>query len=188
LPDKSTPAKGTVAPAGDHGLVPNPAATPAATFGRMVAFLILAIPAVAMLGALVLLPAWISHQNTLYDGEMLKAEIADTQLRIAGNEAGIKAADNDHIYQKRLAISLLGLLPPDEVIVDNPNLPPSTPGVVKLTPHPRPSRPDDWFYQMGVRLQNRRTQLGLAALSFAALAAGIFIFPTPRKYIPKPAA
>jgi hypothetical protein len=168
-------------------LIPNPAATPLATFGRMVAFLILAIPAISILAALILLPAWISHQNTWYDGEMRKAEIADTQLRIAGNEASIKAADSDRIYQKRLAISLLGLLPPDEVIVDNPNLAPSTPGVIKITPHPRPSRPDDWFYQMGLRLQDRRTQVELAILSFAALAAAIFIFPTPRKYIAKPA-
>jgi hypothetical protein len=169
-------------------LVPNPAATPLATLGRMIVFLTLAIPAMAILAALILRPGWISHQNTWYDGEMQKAEIADTQLRIAGNEAGIKAADSDRIYQKRLAISLLGLLPPDEVIVDNPNLPPSTPGVVKITLHPRPSPPNDWLYQMDLRLQDRRTQLGLAVLSLAALAAAIFIFPTPRKYIARPAA
>lgn len=167
-------------------LVLNPAATPLATLGRTFVFLILATPAMVILAALILLPGWISHQTTWYDGEIQKAEIADTQLRIAGNEATIKAADNDPIFLKRLAISLLGMLQRDERIVDNPNLPPSTPAVVKITPHPRPSPPNDWFYQMGLRLQNRRTQIGLAVLSFAALAAAIFIFPTPRKYITKP--
>ena len=36
-----------------------------------------------ILAALILLPAWISHQNTWYDGEVQKAEIAEIEARRA---------------------------------------------------------------------------------------------------------
>jgi len=151
--------------------------------GRMVGFLLLALPALAVLAGVVLLPAYVRLANAQYELECKKARIADAEWLVAANDRLIKDLPEDEVLTKRLAMNSLGMLPEDETVIRDPNSAPAAPpGVIQPRAHPRPDPPSNWLTQMAQRFENPAKRRGVLLIAACAMLAAMFFFSPPEKY------
>jgi hypothetical protein len=160
----------------------------AKALGRLAGFLLLALPALAILAAVVLLPEYTAWKNDVYQRDLAAAQTADLQSLKEAQERMLMAAYDDVVFIKRLAMWNCNLLPSNEQILDSrmPEGPP--PGVVVGEPHPRPAKPDDPLIRAAAKIadspgkDNAPLRRGLFIVSAGLMIfAGFFFAPSPRR-------
>jgi hypothetical protein len=146
-------------------------------------FLLLAVPALATLAAVVLLPAYQRMAATEYQRDCLAADIAAFKEYVAANERLIDRAPQDEDLTRRLAIVQQRLLPRNEVVVMDPNAPPAPPpGVIVPDLKPRPEPPSNMLLRMAAKVRNPGTCRGLFLLAAGAMLAAMFLFSPADEY------
>lgn len=153
-------------------------------FGRFVGFLLLAVPALATLGALVLLPAYQQMTAKACELEKLRTDNLSFKDYVAANERLIQQASEDEVLTMRLRISQERLLPRNEVVVLDPSAPASAPpGVIVPVRRAYPAQPSNLLLSMAGKLSDANTRRGLFLLSAMAMMAAMFLFASPEKYV-----
>ena len=144
---------------------------------RFVGFLLLAVPAMATLAALVLLPEYGQMKAKGYELDKVRTDNQSFRDYVTKQEDLLKQASEDEVLTMRLRISTEGLLPKNEVMVVDPNAPKSAPpGVIVPVRRAYPPRPTDSLLAMGTKIEDPNTRRGLFLLSAMALMAGMFLF------------
>lgn len=154
---------------------------PLMAFGRLLGFLVLAAPAIVILAGVILLPVYERLCNTRYEYEKLKAQVADAEKRVRSNDLLIEGLASDPVMTKRTAMNATPLVPHEEVVVHDPTLPRSTPGVIEIPRTPPPQPPNSILYRLGVRLEKPATRRGLFLLAAGAMLVALFIFAPPQQ-------
>ena len=153
-------------------------------FGRFVGFLLLALPALAIVAALVLLPAYQQMSAKTYDLEKLRTDNSAFKDYIAENERMIRDAAEDEVLTMRLRIAQARLGVRNEVTLVDPNAPPAPPpGVIVPPQRSYPAPPANLLLSMAGKLQDANTRRGLFLLAAMAMMAAMFLFASPEKYI-----
>jgi len=153
---------------------------PGKAAAQTVCFAILAGGALAVLAAVVLLPAYARLSGARYELGCLKANLADAEALIAANQRLIEALPEDEILTKRLAMSQLGLWPVDEVIVIDP-VAAGPPALIRPTRHARPAPPAGRLTSLAGRLERLPARRGLFGLAAGAILAAMFLFAPSEK-------
>ncbi len=161
----------------------------AAAAARLGGFWALAVAAMGLFAAVVILPELARLREAEYQLARQQAVNADLRNLVAANDRLIAALPTDPVLTKRLAMNQLGLWPDNEfVLIDarptGGNRRPR-PGVVALTPTPRPERPGGWVLNASRRVANPPTRRGLLLLAAVALLAAILLFPGKEREKPK---
>ena len=152
-------------------------------FGRFVGFLLLAVPALAIVAAVVLLPAYQSMKAMEYQRDRTRAVIATYRDRIKATRRVIEEAPADEQLTLQVRMAQERLLPPNEVVVVDPKAPPMPPpGSVTGPVRPMPPPPSDALLSMAQKIQSPATKRGLFLLAAAAMLAAMFLFSPPEKY------
>ena len=152
-------------------------------FGRFVGFLLLAMPALAILAALVLLPAYQQKCAKGYELARLRTDNAAFKEYIDSTERMIRGAPEDEVLTMRLRIAQERLLPRNDVVLVDSNAPPAPPpGVIVPPARTYPPPPSNLLLSMAAKLQDANTRRGLFLLSAMAMMAAMFLFASPEKY------
>lgn len=141
-------------------------------------FCLLAGTAMAVFGAVLLLPEYARLQHAQYQLARHKAADADFRSHLEGKDRLIAALPENAVLTKRLAMNELGLWPEDEVVVINdrgPRL--QSPAMVITKPAPRPAPPAGWVMGAATRVANPPTRRGLLLLAVVGLIAAVILFP-----------
>jgi hypothetical protein len=161
---------------------------------KQAGFLLLALPAMAIVAALVLLPEYAAWKNDVYQRDLAAAQAADMEDLRDAQERTAQALIDDPAFVKRLAMWSLNLLPAGEQVLPSnlPDAPP--PGQVILPPHPRPAQPDDAFLRIAAKValpqdanspqykERAATRRGLFIVSAGLLLFAVLLFgPAPKR-------
>ena len=151
-------------------------------FGRLVGFVMVAGAALAILAAVVLLPAYAEMATAQYEQDLERAHVADMEAFAAANDRLIGGLESeDAVLTKRLAARQLGLWPRNEAIaMEAKNSAPAS--LIHWTRHPRPDPPSGWLIGAAARLRSPGIRRGLLALAGAAMLAAVLAFSSPEKY------
>jgi len=147
---------------------------------RVAGFVCLSGTAVALLAVAVLLGPYARLALLRYRLERLAVECDNAAAQIDLNDRLIRAADQDEVLTRRLAVSRLGLHPVDEVTLvdrDEPRRPP--PHVVAAPRRQPPPAPEAWLVRGGKKLADPTTRRGLMLLAGLAMLAAFLLF-SPR--------
>lgn len=151
--------------------------------GRMVGFLAAAGTAVALIAAIVLVPALARLAQARYERGCQEALTADLEALAKAQERMIEALPEDETLAIRLLISQEDVTPSDREPYELPSLGPSkAPDLIEAVRHPRPAPPPDWLVHLDRRLKKPATRRGLLLLAVGALVAALFLFAPPEKY------
>ena len=111
---------------------------PLTVAGRLVGFICLAAPAMAIIAAVVLLPAYTRLEQAKYERAQLSAAVAEAEALVEANERLIAAMADDPVLTARIAISQGQMAPAGEVVVLDPDMPPAPqPGAIACSKNPR---------------------------------------------------
>lgn len=135
----------------------------AAALGRAMGFIVLAGPALAIIAALVLLPAHASLVCTRHRLTIRKAQARRAETLADGNNRLIRAIPNDRSLARRLVLRTV----------------PGAPGLLRPAPLRSPRRPSGWLLDVGYRLQKPALRRGVFAVACLTLAAAMFLFAPP---------
>ena len=147
--------------------------------GRSIGFLFFAAPAMAILAALVLLPAYKKYAVQQYVLECKRVEVTEADQCIAANERLELAAKNDPLYISRLMMSQSTLMPANEVVVEDPENSSKPPLMIAPDPLPRPDPPNNALLQYAAKLEGPKTKRGLLLIAVGGVMAGLFLFSPP---------
>ncbi len=144
--------------------------------GRQIGFLVLAVPAIALVAGVVLLPEYAAWKDDVYKRDMAAAQTADLQAIRDATERMLTAAYDDVVFIKRLAMFNCNLLPSDAKVLDShlPEGPP--PGVVLGQPHPRPAEPNDAFLRAAAKVAPNDPRTAPTRRGLLLVAAGLLLF------------
>ena len=156
--------------------------------GRFVGFALLAVPAILIVASVVLLPAYQSMLNTLHQRDCARADNEAIKAYIAQTERLIRQAPEDEQLTMRLRMAYDRVVAPNEVTVEDPPLPPSTPGVVRVIRGKKPPAPSGLLLSMADKVQDPSTRRGLFLLAGLAMLGAIFLFAPADKYKQDPDA
>jgi hypothetical protein len=146
--------------------------------GQFVTFCLLVGMATVIFGAVLLLPEYARLQQARYQLARQKANLADLQSLIKGNDRLIAALPENAVLTKRLAMNELGLWPEDEVVVINAHGPRlQSPAMVVTKAAPRPEPPVGWVMNAANRVAKPPTRRGLLLLAALGLVAAVILFP-----------
>ncbi len=146
--------------------------------GQFVAFCLLVVMAMAVFGAVVLLPEYARLQNTWHQLAQHEATTADERSLIEGTKRLVATGAEDTVLTKRLAMNELGLWPTDEVVVISDRGPRAqSPARVTIQRAPRPEPPSGWFMTAAERVANPPTRRGLLLIAVVGLVAAVILFP-----------
>jgi hypothetical protein len=152
-------------------------------FGRMVGFLLLAVPALATIGAITLLPTYQSMMASLHQRDVRQAEIGTSQDFVVATEKMISRLPEDEDTTRRLVMLQQRLLPRNEVVMIDPGEKPAPPpGVIVPDRRAKPAAPSDMFLSMADKLKNPGTRRGLFLLAAGAMLAAMFLFAPADRY------
>ncbi|MBL7133050.1 MAG: hypothetical protein ISS78_03040 [Phycisphaerae bacterium] len=147
--------------------------------GRVIGFLMIAGPAMAILAGVVLLPSYVALAQAEYDEACAQASVADAKAQIQANERLIAALPTDPVLTKRLAENQLPCRPQHEVII--PGAPQKRPPDLVLPRRAqRPSRPPRWLMTAAGKMSNPPTRRGLLLLALGALITAVYLFAPPQ--------
>jgi len=148
-----------------------------------VGFVLLAGPAVAVLAAIVLLPAYARLARTLHERDCERARTARLEAIRVAQQRLIAALPHDKVLTARLAMQQEALWPANEIVVVDPNSPPpNPPGVILAESFPDPPAADGALIRWAGKLQRPSTRRGLFVLAAGALLAAMLLFASPVRY------
>jgi hypothetical protein len=150
--------------------------------GRFVGFGLLAVPALLIVASVVLLPAYQSMLNTQHQRDCVRADNDAIKAYIAQTERLIRQAPEDEQLTKRLRMAYDRVAAPNEVTVEDPSLPPSVPGVVRVIRGKKSPAPSGLLVSMAGKVQDPSTRRGLFLLAGLAMLGAIFLFAPADKY------
>jgi hypothetical protein len=149
---------------------------------RTISFFLLVATGMAVLLAVVLLPAWAECLQVEYQRDGEKADLADIQELLAAYNRKIRSIETDTQLARRHALGILGLDPGGlavELVTDTTNL---TPGEISVTPSPRPDAPSDWLIAAAQKVEDPPTRRGLLLLAAGAVITAVYLFdPSGRR-------
>ncbi len=151
-------------------------------FWRCAGFALLTGPALAVIGLLVLAPAWGRYSAARTDLERQRTRIADYRAAIAARRRFADAVRRDEeVLLKRLAMEQLGYLPANEY-----RFVPRAGGfrrtrLVRPVRHAPPPAPRGRLLNLARRLEAPPTRRGLFALTIAALCSAVLLFGPRRR-------
>jgi hypothetical protein len=148
----------------------------------MIGFVTLAGLALAILAALVLLPAYARTRYAAYERDCDKVATAELEATVAANARLIADLPSSPVLTKRLAMSQGNLIPDNEVIVPEGRAVRPPPDVVMPVRYPYPPPPDGWAITAAAKLQNPPTRRGLLLLAVGSLLVATFLFAPPEHY------
>jgi len=152
------------------------------TTGRMVGFMVLAVPAIVIFAVVVLIPQSARLQSAVYERNLERADKADlAALRDAYGRLNLALLEDETLV-KRVAMSELNLQPKDEYVCFNPDVAANPVGTITMRPAPRPATPGGWITVLANRLEDPAKRRGLLLLAAGALLAALFVFSAPEKY------
>ncbi len=152
--------------------------------GRVIGFLMMAVPAMAILAGVVVVRPYASMLQAEYDEACTQARVADAEAQVQANERLITTLPTDQVLTKRLAESQLPVTPQHEMII--PSVAPfaglkrSMPDLVVPEPSPRPAPPPQWFMTAAGKLQNPATRRSLLLLALGGLITAVYLFTPPQ--------
>lgn len=126
-------------------------------------FIVLAGPALAIIAALVLLPAHARLVRTHHKLAVRKTQIRRAETLADANDRLIRAIPNDRSLATRLVLRTV----------------PGAPGLLRPAPLRCPPRPSGWLLDVAYRLQKPAPRRGVFAVACLALAAAMFLFAPP---------
>jgi hypothetical protein len=141
------------------------------------AFCLLAGLGATIAAGVVLLPPYARMKLTQYRRDCLAAKVSDEHAALATYDRMIADAPHDPVLTQRLAMNQLGLAPRRAVVERVSNV--ETPGVVRVEPTPRPTRPSGWVMRTARRLQRPRLRRGLLLLAGMSVLAAVVLFLLP---------
>ena len=148
--------------------------------GGLVGFLLLSLSALGILGAVVLLPEYTLLKNEQYRRDCEAAAVQDLQSLIKANGRLAAAIRDDAVEIGRLAMSICDYVPTNETVIPiHSRISPSTPGIVKINPAPRPPKPNDALIRLSARVENPATRRGLCLIAGGLILAAMFLYSTP---------
>jgi hypothetical protein len=141
-----------------------------------VAFAAFAGSALAILAAVVLLPAYAQLQQSEYELACLRTDVAHGEAWIAANERLIADLPGDAVVTRRLARSQLRWLPNDELVaVRDESHPPQPLELVSVPDQPRPAPPAGMLFSLASAVEPRSARLFLLACAAALMFAGMLV-------------
>ncbi|MFB3890989.1 MAG: hypothetical protein ACE15C_03080 [Phycisphaerae bacterium] len=152
-------------------------------FGRMVGFLLLAVPALVTIAAITLLPTYQNMMATLHERDVKLANVGTYQDYVAATEKMIGRLPEDEDTTRRLVMLQQRLLPRNEVVMIDPSEKPAPPpGVIVPERRPKPAAPSNMLLSMADKLKNPGTRRGLFLLAAGAMLAAMFLFAPADRY------
>ena len=149
--------------------------------GRLVGFAMLAGLAGVILAGVVLVPAYNRYAWARYERDCHAADVEDFEAAVAAHDRLIEGMPRDEVLAKRMAMSRLGVLPGNEMVVVDPDRPPALPpGVVVPAAAPRPSAPPAWLGRLAGKLEMPSKRRGLMVLAVALLVTAVYLFAPGR--------
>ena len=141
------------------------------------AFILIVLPGMAIPAAVYLLPTYRGMVVAEHERDCVHARTQAFQDFLTRNDEFIRTLPEDELHTRRLIIMQNRLAMENEVVVEDPNLPPAIPpGMVSL-PEPRmPSAPDNQFLALAGRLDDVRTRRGLLLLWGLTMVAAMLVF------------
>lgn len=158
-------------------------------FGRMMGFTLLAAPAMAIIAAVVLLPAYQRMEAKVYLKECARQDNQTYKNFIAARDEMIKHAPEDVNLTREFTIAYEGKLPRNEVVVVDPSAPPPpVPGTIAPRYQDRPAPPGNLLLTMADKIAQPNTRRGLFLLATLAILGAMFLFAPEQTYVEPPAA
>jgi len=151
----------------------------------MIAFALVAGMALAILAAIVLLPARQQLRAVRARRDALAAEVQTHERHIAHRERLILASKTHPRLTEDLLIQQRNCRRPGEVVVPT-DIPPDPPVAIMLAAKGAASRPvpgpsPAWLDRLTRRVQHPRTRRGLGLLSGLLLVAAMILFAPPQR-------
>ncbi|MBL7218817.1 MAG: hypothetical protein ISS69_01765 [Phycisphaerae bacterium] len=129
--------------------------------GRGVGFVVLAGLGMAIIAALVLMPAWANVVRAEHDLAVKRANIAHSRKLVAAGARLNNAIPHDRVVNERL---VKGTVRQD--LIHNP-------------PVEYPPEPSGWRLGLADKLAQPKTRRGLSFVAYVALAGAMFLFIPP---------
>ena len=145
----------------------------------MVGFGLLAGASLTILAGIVWAPAYARLAVARYERGCLAASNADAREIIADNDRLIEAVSGDPVLIERLLMSQGSYCPRDQIVVRDPDCPPTMPGSLNSQRHERPAPPPDWLMGLAAKCTDPRARRGLLLVASAMLVAGMLLFAPP---------
>ena len=154
---------------------------PASVLARGVSFVLLAGLALAIIAALVLLPAYARLNQIIVERDRIAAANADDEARIVAQDRLIEAIPKDRTLAKRLSMKHFGALPRTEyVVAATEDLRAPQAGSVTIDPTPRPRPVANRLTATAAKIARPTTRLLLMTMALATLVAAIVLTAAPR--------
>lgn len=151
-------------------------------FGRFVGFVLFAGPALLIVAAIVLLPAYQKMQMVAHERDCERQRIESYQQHIRKQQELLSRAPEDAQVTRVAAMEMLRLSPRNEVVVEDPTMPKIAVGTIFVTPQAQPDLPSGWLVDMAGKIQDPATRRGLFLLAAVAMLAAVFLFAPPGSY------
>ena len=150
---------------------------PAGPWVNGLGFATFSLAAVALLAAVVLLPAYADLRDARHQRELLACRNADLQAQYDAGELVIEAAQTDPTFLTRLAISQGEFVPVGQQIIHMPQDSSAVrPDVISPPPTPRPAAPPTWIRHAAGRVSRPDTRRGLLLMAGGLLVVAGLVF------------
>jgi len=151
--------------------------------GRLVGFVLLVGPAMAAVGAVVLLPPYARLAQRQYRRDCERARTARLEAVSDAQQQLIAALPHDKVLTARLAMRQESLWPEREVVVVDPGRPSERPpGMIPASAAPDPPPPDGVLIRWAAKLADPATRRGLFILAAGTMLAAMLLFAPPSRY------
>ena len=148
--------------------------------GRLVGFLLAAGPAVMILAAVVLLPAYADLLEARYEHATARVETQRLEAMVVGQDRQLAALEaGDPVLVERYAALQLGLQGDEDVVLAG-DAPP--PGFLQIPTFPDPVRPDNTALRWAGKLRDLNFRRGLLVIVAMLLLGGVLLFAPPHVY------
>ena len=154
----------------------------ASVMTRGVGFLLLAGLALAVIAAVVLMPAYAGLNQVIVENERIAAANTYYRKHADARDQLIKDVANDRILAKRVAMQRFGSLPRTEYVVpgtEDPRAPQA--GEVAVPPPPKPQPAENWMTATAAKLSHPTTRTVLLLAASASLAVAVFFTGASRR-------
>lgn len=148
--------------------------------GRMIGFVMMAGPAMAILAGVVVVRPYASMLQTEYDEACAQARVADAKAQVQANKRLITTLPTDQVLTKRLAESQLPVTPQHEIIIPFAGLKRTVPDLVVPDRSPRPAPPPRWLMTAAGKLANPSIRRSLLLLALGGLITAVYLFTPPQ--------
>jgi len=154
---------------------------PLDTAGRVTGFLFLAVPAMAVLAAMVLLPAYRNLQQQKYELACLEVTKLEAEDLVHTRARLIERLPYDEHLTLQLVIAQTNFTPADAEVISDPSRPARSPLRITVPRRPLPPPPNDRWLTLGHTIEQPRIRLGLALMAAAGLIGALFMFSPHRE-------